>query len=208
MAVLTVAVIGLVLLALNEVLWRHHKKTDEFSRKFVHITVGSFVATWPFFLSWNEIRILSVTALIVVVVSKYFNILNTIHSVTRPSWGEAWFAIGVGLTTFVTHRPAIYAASLVQVGLADGLAAVVGTKYGKGNTYKVRGQTKSLAGSGTFLFISYLAVLSFAVFSAPLAIGWCLAIAIIATGLENIAPHGLDNLVLPLFVALTLQVLA
>jgi len=205
MAVLVVAIIGLALLVLNEALWRHHKKTNEFSRKFVHIAVGSFVVIWPFFLSWNEIRVLSLLALVVVVASKHFNIFRTIHSVTRPTWGEAWFALAVGLTTFITHSPGIYAASLAQVGLADGLAAVVGTTYGKANTYKVRGQPKSLAGSGTFLFISYIAVLSFSVFSAHIAIGWCLAIAAAATLFENIAPHGMDNLVLPLFVALALQ---
>ncbi|HSX36519.1 MAG TPA: hypothetical protein VLG13_00120 [Patescibacteria group bacterium] len=207
MAIVIAILVVLGILVVNEWWWRKTKVHDELSRKFVHVTVGSFVAFWPFFLSWNEIRLLSLGFLVVVVASKYFKIFKAIHSVQRATWGEVYFALAVGLTTFITHSPAVYAAAFLQVGLADGLAALVGTKYGKGNDYKVRGHAKSLAGSGTFLLVSYITLLSFSVFSTHVAIGWCLAAAAAATTLENIAPRGLDNVVLPVFVAAVLRLL-
>lgn len=204
---LTIIVV-FALLTANEWWWRNHKAHDEFSRKFVHISVGTFVAFWPYFLGWNEIRFLSLAFLVGIVLSKYFNIFRTIHSVTRPTMGEIYFAIAVGLVTFITDHPAIYAAALLQMSLADGLAAVVGTRYGAGNDYQVLGARKSLAGSGTFLFVSYVILLSLSLFSAHVAIPWCLTVAAIATGLENFGFRGLDNLLVPLFVAFALRLLS
>lgn len=208
MAVLLTLIIVALLLVVNELWWRKQKKHSELSRKFVHITVGSFVAFWPYFLSWDTIRLLSLAFLLVVGLSKYFGIFKAIHSVTRPTWGEVYFALAVGLVTLVTNRPAVYAVALLQMSLADGLAAVVGTKYGRGNEYKVIGMEKSLAGSSTFLITSYVLLLSLAVFSVPVSIIACLGIAIVATAAENVAGVGLDNLVVPLLVASLLHTIA
>ena len=208
MAISLTILIIFILLVINEWWWRSRKIHDEFSRKFVHITVGSFVAFWPYFLSWNEIRILSLMFLVVVGISKYFKVFKAIHSVTRPTWGEVYFALAVGLVTFVTHRPVIYAAALLQMSLADGLAAIIGTKYGAGTSYKVFGNRKSLVGSACFLLVSYIIVLSVSVFTLHIAIPWCLIIATSAAVLENIGFKGLDNLLVPLFVAAALRLLA
>jgi len=60
--ILTVlAVFGLLLV--GETWWRHQAVHGEFSRKFIHITVGSFVAVWPFFLTWSQIELLSLSFL-------------------------------------------------------------------------------------------------------------------------------------------------
>lgn len=208
MVILITVLIIFGLLLINEFWWRLNKVHNEVSRKFVHITVGSFVAFWPYWLSWQDIRWFSLAFLVVVGLSKYFHIFRSIHSVQRPTWGELYFALAVGLLTFATNRPAIYAAALLQVSLADGFAALIGTRYGKANDYKVFGTVKSLAGSGSFMLVSYIIILSYALFSTPIPIAGCLTIAVIATGLENIAVRGLDNLVLPLFVALVLRLAA
>lgn len=204
---LTICAVLAMLLA-NEWWWRRRAMRSEWSRKFIHITVGSFAAFWPYYLGWNEIRLMSVAFLLVVAASKYFGLFKAIHSVTRPTWGEVYFALAVGLTTFIADRPAVYAAALLQMSLADGLAAVVGTRFGGGNDYRVLGARKSLVGSGMFLLVSYVIVLSFSVFSTHVAIPYCLAVACIATALENIGLKGADNLLVPLFVAGALRLLA
>lgn len=207
MAFVLAIVVVFVLLVVNEWWWHNYKPRDEFSRKFIHITVGTFVAFWPYFLSWNEIRLLSLAFLIAIGLSRYFKVFRAIHSVMRPTWGEIYFALAVGLTTFVTHSPAIYTIALLQMSLADGLAALIGTKYGVGNDYKVFGAKKSLAGSATFLFVSYIILLSFSLFNTHVAIPWCLAVASVVTVLENVGLRGLDNLLVPLFVAFALRLL-
>jgi phytol kinase len=149
----------------SEVWWRKRNVHDELSRKFVHITVGSFVAFWPFFLSWDEIKLLSLAFLAVVAVSRYLNIFQAIHSVQRPTWGELWFAIAVGAIAFTTHNKWIYAAALLQMSLADGLAAVLGVAYGRRHRYQIFGQPKSLIGSLTFFITSILILVGFSRYS-------------------------------------------
>lgn len=100
--ILTVVAVFVILLG-SEFWWRRHVTHSEFSRKFVHITVGSFVAFWPFYLSWNQIRLLSLSFLIVVSISKYFHLFKLIHSVQRPTIGELYFALTAGAITYVTH---------------------------------------------------------------------------------------------------------
>lgn len=196
----------LVLLLINEAWWQQRKVHGEFSRKFVHITVGSFVAFWPFFLSWHQIGALSVAFLIGVGISKYLRIFQAIHSVQRPTWGEVFFALAVGIIALVTQDKWTYAAALLQMGLADGLAAVVGTRYGQNNKYLVLGHAKSVIGTGTFFIISLGILLSFGHYGhLPLNLALAATISTVATLLENIAVHGLDNLLVPLLVALLLS---
>lgn len=192
-------------LVLSEIGWRKHWLNNEFGRKFVHITVGSFVAFWPFFLSWNEIRFLSVAFLAVVIVSDRFKIFRAIHSVQRPTFGEICFAVVVGLLTFITHHKGIYAAALLQMSLADGLAAIVGTRYGRENKYYLFGHAKSVAGTLAFIVTSLAILTGYSLVSVKgLSAAGIVFGALFAALVENIAVFGLDNLLVPLFIGLML----
>jgi len=208
MNLIIAAAVVFVLLVGCELWWRTRNLHTEFSRKFIHITVGSFVAFWPFFLSWNQIRLLGVAFLVVVAVSKYLGFFKAIHSVQRPTWGEVFFALAVGAVTFVTHDKYIYMAALLQMSLADGMAAVVGVRYGRSQTYKVLGHIKSLAGSATFYVISVCILIAYMHFAghyipAPKLVG----LSLVATVLENFGVAGLDNLLVPVVVAFGLTLL-
>jgi phytol kinase len=208
MPLLFIAAVGLIFLVLcaSEFWWRKHRIDSELSRKFIHLTVGSFVAFWPFFLTWNEIRLLSVGFAIVVLISKWLHIFQAIHSVQRPTWGEMYFALVVGLLTFITHSKGIYAAALLQMSVADGMAAVVGVEYGikKGKKYHVFGHSKTVIGTLTFFVISAAILLGYSADTTRLAWFGVLGLAAVATVLENLAVEGLDNLLVPLVVAVVL----
>lgn len=137
-------VVGIVfcLLLVSELLAKKNKKYPEINRKFVHITVGSFVAFWPLLLSWNQIIGLSVAFICVVTISRRLHIFKAIHGVKRATMGEIYFALIVGLLALVTQDGWIYMTALLHMSLADGLAAVIGTRYGKGTTYKILVQPK------------------------------------------------------------------
>jgi phytol kinase len=195
-----------VLLCTSEIWWRHSRVHGELSRKFVHITVGSFVAVWPFFLTWDQIETLSLAFLVGIILSKSLHIFQAIHSVQRPTWGEIFFAIAVGAVALTTHNKWIYLAALLQMSLADGLAAVVGIRYGQRRRYLVFGHTKSLAGTVTFLVVSLAILMIFnqlsgSYVSLPLMLG----VAAIASLIENLGVFGLDNLLVPLVVAVALR---
>lgn len=199
--VLTVLFV-LSLLLCTEFWWRKKGYHSEVGRKFIHLTVGSFVAFWPFFLSWNQIRILSAAFIIVIVVSKYFHLFKAIHSVQRPTWGEVYFAIAVGAVTLITQNKWIYMAALLQMSLADGLAAILGVAYGKKSQYLILGQTKSLIGTATFVVVSVYVLLSFTYLSGiPISLAAILGLSYAAALIENVGVFGLDNLLVPILVA-------
>jgi phytol kinase len=205
MAFVFTVLVVFVLLSLNELWWRKHPVHSELSRKFIHVTVGSFVAFWPYFLSWRQIQILSIAFLLVVVASKYLHVFQAIRSVQRPTWGEVFFAVAVGAITLITHDKAIYAASLLQMSLADGMAAVIGTRYGNRQKYLVFGYAKSVLGTLTFFIISLLILIGFSHYShAQLGLTAIVGIGAAASVIENLAIRGLDNLLVPLAVALLL----
>jgi phytol kinase len=198
-----------VLLLGSELYWRKHVVHDEFSRKFIHLTVGSFVAFWPFFLSWGEIQLLSLAFFVVVGISKYLHVFKAIHSVQRPTYGELFFALAVGGITFITHDPWIYMAALLQMSLADGLAAVFGVRYGRTTRYHVAGQAKSLVGTTAFFVVSLLILFGYALFAPGQSFKLVfIPIALLATLIENVGVQGLDNIAVPLVAALALDIFA
>ncbi len=207
MAIFLCSLAVFIVLCLSEYGWRRGFMTSEVGRKFVHITVGSFVAFWPFFLSWNQIRLLSLAFLVIVVVSKVFNVFSAIHSVQRPTYGEFYFALVVGLLTFITQSKAIYAAALLQMSVADGMAAIVGVEYGlkrQRHRYHVFGHTKTWFGTATFFAISAAILFGYSADTMRLAWYGVIALAGATTAIENIGIMGLDNLLAPLLVAVVL----
>jgi phytol kinase len=202
--ILSVLAILLVLVA-SEFGWRKHWLDNEVGRKFVHITVGSFVAFWPFFMSWQQIHWLSLAFLVVVIVSDRLKLFRAINSVQRPTFGEIFFAVTVGLLTFVTQERAVYTVALLQMSLADGLAAIMGTRFGRDNKYHILGHTKSAVGTAAFLVTSIVLLVGYGILgSHTISFATVLIGAFGAALLENISPLGFDNLTVPLFIGLLL----
>ncbi len=188
----------------SELWWRKHITHGEFSRKFVHITVGSFVAFWPFFLTWNQIRLLSVGFLVVVGISKYFRLFRAIHSVQRPTMGELYFALAVGAVTIMTHDKWIYATALMQMSLADGFAAVMGVRFGR-QSYLVFAHRKTLVGSLTFFATSLAILFAYTQLAVVhMGVAFMVSTAALAALMENLGVAGLDNLLVPVIIAAVL----
>lgn len=197
------------LLIVSEWGWRRQWLHGEVGRKFIHITVGTFVAIWPYFLDWTEIRLLSLAFFVIVLASMHLGVFRAIGSVQRPTYGEIFFALSVGLLTLITASKGIYAAAILQMALADGFAAIIGGRYGTENKYHLFGRTKSLIGSATFFIISITLLIGYSQLSDNgLAWQYVLGGALGAAILENIAALGFDNLLVPLAIGLLLQTVA
>ncbi|MCA9327189.1 hypothetical protein KDA14_01540 [Candidatus Saccharibacteria bacterium] len=202
-------VVVLAILLFSEFGWRKYWLHGEIGRKFVHITVGTFVAFWPYFLEWDSIRLLSLAFFVVVLASMHLKIFQALGSVQRPTYGEIFFALSVGLLTLITQSKGVYAAAILQMALADGFAAIVGGHYGTQNKYHLFGRTKSIVGSLTFFVISLALLIGYATFSDNgLAWQYILAGALGATLLENMAALGFDNLLVPVAIGLLLEAVA
>jgi dolichol kinase len=195
----------LAILVCSEYLARYKGVHSELTRKFVHILVGIFVAFWPFFLSWGQIQFLSLAFLVVVGLSIKFHVFRSIHAVERNTMGELLFALVIGVLAFIVTNKWVFAASMLHLSLADGLAAVVGLGWGDHNKYKILGHTKSIAGSLAFFFTSIFIMIWYVHFSHASADAFnILVLPVIATITENLAIRGTDNMAIPLLVGLAL----
>jgi phytol kinase len=199
-----------VILVVTEVLWRTKViKKSEYSRKIIHILSGSFIAFWPFFMSFREVQILSLLLLLVVSVSKSSRFFMSIHGVGRQTYGEIFFPIGIFLAASLTNSIWIYTAAILHLSLADGFAAAVGVHHSKRFGYRVVGQTKTVIGTAVFfilsLFIIATAMVVDPAFYGSNALLLLMFLPLSVTLLENFAPFGMDNLLIPAFVVGALE---
>jgi len=197
-----------IVLVVSEMLWQTKRLKGELGRKFVHITVGSFVAFWPFYMSFHYVRLISLAFLLVVLASRRFNIFKSVHTIDRKSWGDVLFACGIGLTALMTSSQWIFMAAVLHLSLADGLAAVVGKRYGKKYEYRVLGQTKSIAGTFAFWLVSLIilsVVFSHGLTSQVMALPLLMWLPLVAAAIENMGLFGLDNVFVPVLIVVALS---
>lgn len=198
-----------VFLCTAECLWRKKIIRDESSRKFVHIVIGTFVAFWPFLMSLRTIQFISIAFLVVILLSRKFKIFHAIHNVRRKAWGEVLFALSIGLLPFISTSRLVFVAAVLHMSLADGLAGMIGSRYGKSTRFSMFGQAKSVVGSTIFMIASAVIVLGFfkaSKFASVDDINWVVIILpVLATLLETASVKGTDNILVPLLVAQVLN---
>ncbi|HUD07891.1 MAG TPA: hypothetical protein VMQ52_02335 [Candidatus Saccharimonadales bacterium] len=204
--IIVVLIIILILLLIVEYFWKIKHYNTELTRKFIHIAVGSFVAFWPYFLHWDQIDLLALGFLVVIVISRLGAILGSIHSVNRRTIGDILFALVIPVVALITHDRLIFTIAILHLSVADGVAAIVGTRYGKKSRYKVFGQHKSIVGTVAFWLCSLILITIFMLITnsneAWLKIIW---LPVIATTMENIGVYGTDNILVPVFIAAILR---
>jgi phytol kinase len=201
----------LVLLVVTETLWIKKHLHVETARKIIHISTGVFIAFWPFWMSWRAIQIISLLMFLVIVVSHKFKIFNSIHGVSRLTKGELLYPLGIAIAAFVAPNPAIFTIAILNLALADGMASVIGHRYGFFNGYKILGHKKSVMGTITFFFISSL------IFTAGIAassfvdsfslLQVVVLFPLLLAAIENISWYGLDNITVPVTAILLLSTL-
>ncbi|MEX2014421.1 MAG: hypothetical protein WD885_00605 [Candidatus Saccharimonadales bacterium] len=201
--------LGLIflLLVINELAWRQGKLQAEEARKVIHVLVGAFIAFWPLYMSWKTIQILSILLFLGIFISYKYGVFGAIHKVKQKTAGELWYPVGIGLAAAFTVQPWIFTVAILHLALADGFAAVFGRKYGIMH-YRIGPHTKSVVGSLVFLVISsVLCIIAYFVLSEELP-GISLAVfavtPFLATAVESISRHGIDNVLIPLTVVFAL----
>lgn len=211
---LFIALVPIVfILFCSEYLWRKKIVKGEKARKFIHILAGCYMAFWSLYLPFDGIFILGISALTLLLYSRFTNLFHAIYAVKRKTYGELFYAVALIVCALLGREPWIFTISILFLALADGGAAVVGRYWGKNNGYKVFGSKylkKSMAGTTAFVVLAYVSI----------AIGWLISdgsiigenvimvFALLPAGaviLENIMPFGLDNLATPLFATLLLN---
>ncbi|MEK7472166.1 MAG: hypothetical protein AAB624_02865 [Patescibacteria group bacterium] len=208
----------LVLVLIGEYFRKNNILKGENARKFVHAFTGTWAALWPVFLDLKSIAVLAGLATVAAIVLRRMSIFRSVYSVRRLSVGEILIGIGLALSALLANNGAVFSSAVLIIAWSDSVAAIIGLKYGKKKAFKILGSSKSAIGSTAF-FVSAVIVLmsymyytigsnmfgSFEQFIGALVLS--LVIGASLTVVELFGVYGVDNLTIPLFATIVLNVL-
>ena len=182
----------------------------ENTRKIIHVGVGMWIV--PTFLLFDHRlwAVLPAAAFVVLnALSWQFGWIQSMEG-ERRNIGVILYPLSTALALalfWIPPWPVVGAAAILVMCWGDAAAALVGQRFGRSH-YEVLGHRRSLEGSAAMFSLSLLAVLaSFLAFGAPVGAGVVAAAALtalLATAVEAVCPFGLDNILVPATVALTL----
>ena len=172
------------------------------TRKIIHIGVAFYyVFFYKYFGSSIHIVIVPLTFIILNYISYKKSILKSMEEDSSP--GTVYYAISSFILAVITYLyPEFYpyfGIGLFVMAFGDGLAPIVGNMIKSKRIYG----DKTLSGSLTVFSLSIVIVVIFnSLFNLDLNVLKIIIIGLVSLGLELIVKKGLDNLSLPLGVAL------
>lgn len=192
------------IIALGEILRIICRFTSEFTRKFIHIGVGHWVIPAVILM---DVQWLALIPPITFVGINYLSLKKDIFKAMetdRSNYGTVLYALSLVILVLLFFRPQhlhLLVLGTLVMAWGDGLAAIIGRKWGKKAIPNLP-HHKTFLGSGTMFLVSFL--VSFLVLSimapslpaSPLLLG--MAAAAVATILEAFTARGWDNLAVPL----------
>ncbi|MEM7115268.1 MAG: hypothetical protein AAF614_22700 [Chloroflexota bacterium] len=207
----TIYVLGMI--ALGEGLRRWLGYTSNFTRKVIHIGVGMVAWLLHFFfqLPWLFIICCGIFAVLTFLDWKY-GLVEAMASGDESNLGTVYFPIMVAIVVyFFWDRPPLMVAALMPLTWGDGMAPVIGRRFGT-LSYQILSTKRTLEGSlGFFLFafvFTWLAL--WAVNGSPNispieALVPALVVTAVSTLVEAISVWGLDNITITIAAMLILN---
>ena len=190
--------------------WRGY--STDFTRKFIHITVGMWsVGTVLLFERWYMAIIPPASFILINYISYRQETFKAMETGEKGNLGTVYFPLSFSvIIALFWGRPHLLVGSLMPMTWGDALAAVVGSRYGR-LRYALWGSTRSLEGSVSMFLLALVATFLALWLFPPLDWGasllYALVVAAVATLTEAVTPWHLDNLTVPLVSAVTLYLL-
>lgn len=205
---ITSYVLIFVIIGISTFLQKKKVLGDEGARKFIHIGVSNWwILAMIFFEGaqgiWYAI-IPPITFIILNYLSYRLNIVKAMERGGKGNLGTVYFPISLLILVIISFgvlkNPYIGAMGILILGYGDGLAAVIGKKYGKHTI----ASGKTIEGTMTMFVASFIVavVITNMLYPLLLALLIALGVALVAALVELYTPRGLDNLSVPLFVSL------
>jgi len=210
-AILGSCFIGLI--AVSELWCRLRHAKPEWTRKLVHVGGGLVCLAIPRLICspWTVLG-MAVSLSLVFAIGGRTRKLKALHGVDRKTKGTEYYPFAVFLLFVLTgQQPWLYVSSILVLAVADGFAALIGTRYGS-LKYEVEEEQKSLEGSLAFMVIAFLAIHLPMLLMTDLPRETCvlaaLLVAILITGFEAVSLRGTDNIFVPVGVCVILSRMA
>ena len=208
-----------ILIGISEFAQSILRWNPEFSRKLVHLVVGTIVSACPFIFKSNIPPILLAGIFIFInALALKTDKFKGIHSTDRFSYGTVYFPISfLILALFWWEKPITLILSMLIMTFSDTIAAVIGERTTQPRQFRIWEDIKSVEGClGMFLssfMVIYIGTDLFAwLFGAaffiplPILIGASGFVGMIVTLSEAVSSKGADNFSVPIMAALSYDI--
>lgn len=195
----------LVLIAVVTGLEKALGLSKETSRKLIHIGVGHslFVA-----YAFIETAWIAAAPLLLFVFLNLLSMRNQMFAVMetqeRQSYGTVYYPLALLILVLLSYDNKLaLTVGMLALAWGDGMAAVVGSQYGK-HKYRIFGEARSIEGSAAMFGFSFVTIAMALVMMGGLGLGAAvvnaLVLAVVAAVIEALSYRDLDNLLIPLGV--------
>nr|WP_269623547.1 dolichol kinase [Prochlorococcus marinus] len=196
------------MLSLSVGLKKLFPQEKELGRKIVHMGTGPIIP-----LAWwldipSKIAIPAATVITIGLLINYqFRFIASIESIDRKSFGTIAYGLSITLLLifFWPNNAAAITAGVLVMAFGDGLAGLIGRKI-ISPSWMILNQKKSMVGTFTMAIGTGIVLYSINQLSGiNLSMLDIFIITSIAVILEQISPLGIDNITVPIGVALCWQ---
>ncbi len=197
------AIILLYLLSIffiSIVFQKFNKDSKEIIRKIIHIGIGPLIPIAQLLkIDQNSALIFTGIISIMVLINYVYKIFPTIEDVERKSFGTLFYCISlfILISLFWNKDPYALIAGFFIMTFGDGLAGLIGKSF-KSKNWIFFKQTKSLFGTLTMFFTSFIVICSLGYAQRNNFNFSYITIAFIATILEQFSIFGIDNFIVPI----------
>jgi len=181
------------------------------TRKVVHIGGGVVSFFLPWLVNFETVIIIGIVFSLFLIWSQKRRILNSVHGTKKDSFGAALFPLGLLFCAIIfwNINPVIFQGSVLLVGLSDGIAGLIGEKFGKRKYCLI--SPKTLEGSLSFFVISFFILFIIIFIQTGFVelskISFLLLSALLLTFIEGLFGRGWDNFFVPIFGGLVIYLL-
>jgi len=182
----------------TELLKRKFSFPTAVTRRVIHIGTSAVVGVSAFFVTREELILVSLLFIGILCVGRIYNLFSAIHAVERYSFGDIYLPLGVAVTAFIflPHNLHAFQFGIFIMGFSDAIGGFIGERYGK-HFFTIMGNKKTIEGSMVFFLTSVIVTCIF----YPVLGYQVLLFPLILVFVEAISIYGLDNLVLPIVAA-------
>jgi phytol kinase len=179
---------------------RFNKESKEIVRKIIHIGIGPLIPIAQLLkIDQNSALIFTGIITLMVLINYIYKIFPTIEDVERKSFGTLFYCLSLFILIFLFWNKDPYAliTGFFIMTFGDGLAGLVGRSFNS-KSWIIFKQTKSLFGTLTMFFTSFLVVCSIGYAQQNNFNLSYITIAFVSTILEQFSILGIDNFIVPI----------
>ena len=182
----------------------------ELTRKIVHIGTGPLIPiAYTLNIPKNLALIVAGIVTTALAINYRLKFFQSIENVDRKSFGTISYAISITFLIFLfwSNNPSALISGTLVMAFGDGFAGLIGRKINSPK-WIICGQTKSVIGTLSMCLITAIIISSTCYFTdLNITFLEILITTAIATFLEQIGPLGIDNISVPIGVAICMNVL-